>query len=39
LITKYSAIKITIAVPPLIPNSFHIIQSSNFRFSFPPIEN
>lgn len=35
----YSAIKITIAVPPLIPNSFHIIQSSNFRFSFPPIGN
>ena len=30
--TKYSAIKITIAVPPLMPNSFHIIQSSKFKF-------
>ena len=32
LITNYSAIKITIAVPPLMPNSFHIIQPSEFQF-------
>ena len=32
LMIKYNAIKITIAVPPLMPNSFHIIQSSKFRF-------